>query len=150
LEIWSKCLYDGTGAKEMESLTDKERLLKWNELCMDLGWAKSSELEIWLKMRNVKFTPSGSCMAPEIAVKITANELIPQLLGGEDAEVFIRMLETYCGFICFISSGLEAEYWKYLIDRLEKQHIIMPPELVPTYIRNILKYPPGSFDTVLE
>jgi hypothetical protein len=125
-------------------LTDFERLKKWNDICIAKGWAKEGELEKLYKKANIQFTPGGSCMAPEVlTVKVTRKEDIPQItLACTGEAMATHVIEAYTGFLVFASTELDSEFWRAIIGRLDKEFdIFMPPELVPKYVRDILKYP---------
>ena len=125
-------------------LSDKEKIEKWNDLCLAKNWSKAGELHIWLHAHNVKFTNGGSVLAPDgLTLKIAAPDASKGLVVGPSGETMAtHVLSVYCGYITFASSSIEAIFWKEVIERLDREFdIFMPPELVPTYARNILKYP---------
>ena len=125
-------------------LSDFERLKKWNDNCIAKGWAKEGELERLYKKANIKFTPYGSCLAPEtLTVKVTRQEDLPKITLACSAEAMAtHVIEVFTGFIVFASTELDSEFWKAIIGRMDKEFdIFIPPELVPAYIRNILNYP---------
>jgi len=127
----------------VEILTDKQRLEKWNEICMKAGWAQPGELQMWTQKANVKFTRGDSCLAPEsVAVVSDEKTAIAAAVNGTGEAVATRLLEVYAGLLVFISSTLESKFWQTVIERMSKEFdIFLPPELVPKYIREILKYP---------
>jgi len=124
-------------------LSDKEKLEKWNAICLEYGWSQPGELFTWIKRRGVRFTSAESCLAPEVtSVLVNSDIVAASLVAGSGEVMATRILEVYCGFVTFISTTLEAIFWKAVIERMSKEFSkFMPPELIPKYIRDILKYP---------
>ena len=125
-------------------LTDREKIYKWNDICMILGWSKAGEVEIWLRQNNVRFTPGQSVLAPNgLTLRISSPEAAKGLVVGPTGEMMAtHLLSVYVGLITFASTGMEATFWRAIIDRMKDEFdTFVPPDLVPKYIREILKYP---------
>lgn len=128
--------------------TDRERVLEWNDLCITRGWARPGELQVWLYEHSVRFTPSDSILSPDgFLIKIATKEAASELAGGEAEMMATHVLSVFCGQIIFASTDIEASFWKVVINRMSSEFdTFMPVELVPVYIREILKYPAEGDD----
>jgi hypothetical protein len=127
-----------------EMLTDREKIGKWNDICMVKGWSKQGELQMWLHTNNVKFTLSGSVLTPSrLILKIATLDAAKGLIENTSGEVMAtHVLSVYSGHIMFASSTIEAAFWKEVIERMSSEFdLFMRPDLIPANIRNILKYP---------
>jgi len=125
-------------------LTDKEKILKWNDICMTRNWSRQGELQTWLHANNIKFARSGSVLVPAgPALKVTAPSVAKGLITNTPCEIMAtHILSVYSGKIIFASTEIEAIFWKEVIDRMSREFdSFMQPDLVPTNVRNILKYP---------
>jgi hypothetical protein len=129
---------------EVPILTDKAKIDKWNEVCLDQDWAKDGELDKWLIAHGIAFTPAGSCVGMSLyVIRVKANEDIDKLVtftNGE--EIATHVLEVLTGIICFSSTELENLFWQRTIDGMKAAFaLFVPPEIVPKAVRESLKYP---------
>lgn len=128
----------------VQNLTDEEKIYKWNDLCITYGWVGIGETEKFLEISEVRFTPLGSVLSP---IKLSAVASDMSAIDTMVKETPIKGLAHYvtnvlCANIIFPSVDLETAFWKSVIERLVKDHnVFMDPEIIPSYIRNILKYP---------
>lgn len=126
------------------NLTDKEKIFKWNDLCITYGWLTIGELEEFLEIAEVKFTPSGSVLTPiSLSLSATDEKAVDLMTKESTIEGLARsVINIYCANVIFSSTVLEVLFWKMIIERLDKEfNIFLEPELVPSYIRDTLKYP---------
>lgn len=126
------------------NLTDKEKIYKWNDLCVTYGWVAIGEVEAFLKVAEVKFTPSGSVLIPlKMSVVATNQESVNTMTKECSIKALARyVVNIYCANVVFSSVALEVSFWKNIIERLDAEFdVFLEPELVPSYIRTILKYP---------
>jgi len=125
-------------------LTDKEKLDKWNDICIMHEWSRGGELTAWLYVNNVKFTPGESVLSPDgMTLRIAAPDAAKGLVVGPSGETMAtHILSVYIGKITFASTGIEAVFWHEVIERMSREfNTFMPPDLIPAYIRDTLKYP---------
>lgn len=125
-------------------LTDREKIYKWNDICMQLGWSHAGEVEIWLRSNNVRFTPGQSVLAPEgIVLRVASPDAARGLVVGPSGEIMAtHVLSVYIGMITFQRTSLESIFWHEVIERMSNEFAtFIPPDLIPAYIREILKYP---------
>jgi hypothetical protein len=124
--------------------SDRERLEKWNDICIAKNWSKPGELQLWLGTHNIKFTSGDSVLAPEgLVLRVNAPDAARGLVIGAPGETMAtHVLSVYTGLITFTSTHIESLFWKEVIERMDREFdIFVPPELVPAYVRDILKYP---------
>jgi len=115
------------------------------------GWAKQGELQMWLHTNNVKFTPGGSVLASNgVVLKVSVPDIAEKLIKNTSGEIMAtHILSVYSGHTRFTSTTLEAIFWKEVINRMSKEFdLFIQPNLIPTYIRDIIKYP-GDGDSSL-
>lgn len=132
-------------------LTDREKINKWNDICMTKSWSKQGELQMWLHTNNVKFTLSGSILAPNrLILKIATSDAAKGLIKNTSGETMAtHVLSVYSGHIMFASSLIEAAFWKEVIERMSDEFdLFMQPDLIPANVRDILKYP-GEGETLV-
>jgi hypothetical protein len=135
----------------IETLSDKQKLEKWNEICKEFGWSSPGELQSWISRSNVKFTGADSCLAPEtMGVVSNSDNAMALVIKSSGEAMATRVLEIYTGMLTFASTAIEAVFWKNLIERMSKEFgTFVPPELVPKYVREIIKYPKDGNGSLL-
>lgn len=129
---------------EIPILSDRARIEKWNDICMSQGWSESGELEKWLGVHGILFTPAGSCLGLSLlTVKVEDLQAAEQLVKqGTGEAMATHVLEALTGILVFGGSEAESTFWKAAIERLQLEvDLFMPPEIVPRLARTLLKYP---------
>lgn len=129
---------------ETPILSDREKLNKWNDICISQGWADHGELEKWLAIHGFVFTNAGSCVSSSfVNFRASTNDIAEQLIkSGTGEEMATHILEALTGGLIFINSEVEVSFWKAAIERLSVEaDLFMPPEIVPKSVRESLKYP---------
>lgn len=125
-------------------LSDREKIEKWNDICIMLGFFKSGETELWLRFNNVKYTPGGSVLAPDgFGLQFSTPDSAKGLITNVNSEqMATHILAVFSGRITFSSTAVEVIFWKEVIERLDAQFATFtPPDIVPVYVREVLKYP---------
>jgi len=134
-------------------LTDREKIGKWNDICIAKSWSKQGELQMWLHTNNVKFTLSGSVLtSSRLALKIATSDAAKGLIKNTSGETMAtHVLSVYSGHVMFASSTIETAFWKEVIERMSNEFdLFMQPDLIPTYVRSILKYPENGDSETLS
>jgi hypothetical protein len=129
---------------EIPILSDRSKLDKWGEICVNQDWAGPEELEKWLAIHGVMFTGAGSCLGTSLmTMKVSTPEQADQIIKmGTGEEYATRILETMSGLLIFSDSDSETAFWKAAIERLNVEaDMFMPPEIMPKSVRESLKYP---------
>lgn len=123
--------------KNIEALSDFDKLHIWNEVCQKIGWSKEYELEKWLLKIGVTFTSNGSAIPGdyyEISNKYDLEVYIKGI-GGEGLATMI--LEYLSGVLKFKELEHEEYFWLLIQDRMKKEfQISIPKRIIPNYISN--------------
>ncbi len=134
-------------------LSDKEKLEKWNEICMAMNWSQPHELETWLQMHGVMFTKAGSCVGINLVLgskQILAESQIDEIVKSSTGEAMATyILQAISGLLIFkvkpddatgmISSMLETIFWRTSVERCQLEwELDIPPEIMPKYVREAL------------
>jgi hypothetical protein len=141
-------------------LTDKEKIEKWNDICMTMNWSQPHELETWLQMHGVMFTKSGSCVGVNLVLggkQISVIGQVEEIVKSSNSEgMATYILQAIAGLLSFkvkpdntemLSTTLETMFWKIACERCQLEwELDIPPEIMPKYVREALfpeQFPEG-------
>lgn len=135
----------------MGTFTDKEKLEKWNDICMSMNWSQPHELETWLQMHGVMFTKAGSCVginlvlgSKQISVAGQVDELVKSSTGESMATYILQAISGLLSFKVkpdaeMLSTELETIFWKTAVERCQLEwELDVPAEIMPKYVREAL------------
>jgi hypothetical protein len=119
-------------------MTDKEKLEKWNKVCIKNGWASENEMYSWLGKHGVYFTNAGSCVnAGMFSYSIDNLDNVKLAVNSHEEEGLATMvLQVLSGIMIFPNYKTEREFWDTIKERLEKEYKIdFPDEIIPPAFR---------------
>ena len=134
------------------TLTDKEKLEKWNDICMSMNWSQPHELETWLQMHGVMFTKAGSCVGVNLVLggkQISVVGQIDEIIKSSTGEgMATSILQAISGLLSFkvkpdntemTSTTLETIFWRTAVERCQLEwELDIPPDVMPKYVREAL------------
>jgi hypothetical protein len=129
---------------EVPVLTDKAKISKWNDICISMNWAQKGELDKWLLVHGILFTPGESCWGQSLSsVKVEDPITAAQIAKSTTGEALAtHVLQALTGIMLFTSTEIETVFWQSTIERMSLEwELFLPPEIIPKMVRESIGYP---------
>lgn len=126
--------------KNIEGLSDFDKLHIWNEICIKNKWSKEYELEKWLLKVGVTFTANGSAVPNDYYEISNRYDLEVYVNGIGEEGLATLVLEYLSGVLKFKELGHEKYFWILVRRRMKKEFgVSIPKRIIPNYITNGMK-----------